>query len=162
MRRSTYLLGLIALAGLAGGAGLLSGASSAPAPGVSEASWDKYRVVATRNIFLRARSHPPVPRAAGAVKPVGRAEPASGLVLTGVGQSGAIRVAVLEDLRSEKIIQAVAGEIIDGGRLVDVGMDGIVYERRGVTAIPRRPASRRRGARAFPPAGPPRAERRRD
>lgn len=133
MRRPTLVLGLMVLAGLAGAAGLLSGAGSAPARGASEASWDKYRVVATRNIFLRDRSRPPVPRAAGEPKPADRVEPGSGLVLTGVGQSGAIRVAVLEDIRNEKIIQAVAGEIIDGGCLVEVGMDGIVYERRGVT-----------------------------
>lgn len=135
MRRPIFLIAMIAMAGLAWAAGAGGQASSAPARGVPEASWDKYRVLTTRNIFLRDRSRPVSARPVASEdrKPADRAEPASGLVLTGVGQSGSIRVAVLEDLRSEKILQAVAGESVDGGRVVEVGMDGIVYERRGAT-----------------------------
>ena len=125
------MFGLIVLAGLGGAAGLLTGAASAPARGTSEASWDKYKVLGTRNIFLRDRSRPAPPRAAGKDDKLAPAEADSGLVLTGTAQSGSIWVAVLEDLRGGTPVQAVAGEIIEGGRVVEVAMDGIVYERRG-------------------------------
>ncbi len=133
MRRATWLLGLIAMAGLAGATGLLARTGSAPARGTSEASWDKYRVVASRNIFLRDRSHPAAVRPTGNEDRQPAGQTGSSLVLTGIGQSGALRMAVLEDPRAEKVVQAVAGEIIEGGCVIEVGMDGIVYERRGVT-----------------------------
>ncbi|MCY2931855.1 MAG: hypothetical protein NTV86_20650 [Planctomycetota bacterium] len=134
MNRATWLLVTMVLAGAAAAAGLGTRAASDRPAGATEGSWDSYRVLATRNIFLRDRSRPAPPRPSGGedVRSVGAAS-ASNLVLTGIGQSGTIRVALLEDLRAETTVQAIAGEIIEGGCLVEVRMDGMVYERRGVT-----------------------------
>jgi hypothetical protein len=128
MRWRTPVFGLIAVAALVGGIG---GALSSQPAGNPGASWDKYRVLTSRNIFVRDRSRPQAPQPRFDSRPVIERREEPSLVVTGIGQSGPVWVAFLEDPRTGKTIQVAAGETVDNKRVVDVALDGIEYESRG-------------------------------
>jgi len=120
------IVALLLLVGIDSAVG--DGATSRPASGPGD-SWDTYRVVVTRNIFVPDRSRPPASRPAFT-------QPASqsasvGLVLTGIGQRGAEWVAFLEDSGAGKTVRASTGQALEGGQVVSVTLDGIEYEREG-------------------------------
>ena len=105
------ILGILAAAAVAGG----QGAAVRPAEDAN-ASWDSYRVLMTRNIFMQDRSRPPAPTAAPSrstyYAPPPPAAPGAqrALALTGIAQSGPKRVAFLEDTRTGDIVRAFPGD----------------------------------------------------
>jgi hypothetical protein len=119
--------------------GTRGGAGAAPAsPPVfgPSTSWDAFSVVATRNIFIKDRSVRD--RTPSFVMPTAPPPPVTGLILTGIAlvQDGnaqsAERVAFLEDSGTGKPVRASAGGVLEGGRVVEVTIDGIQYEKGGV------------------------------
>ena len=117
-----------------------SAAPAAPAASVAPAaggagSWDKYRLLTERNIFLRDRRRPSTGRPA----PRGPIEPLDSdryLVLTGTVNYGDEFVAFFEDTRAGKTVRTRVGKTIGNGTLKAITLRGVEYDRRGtVTKI---------------------------
>ena len=108
--------------------------SVAPAAG-GAASWEKYRLLTERNIFVRDRRRP----STGRYAPRGPAEPINTdryLVLTGTVNYGDEFIAFFEDTRAGKTVRARVGKTIGNGTLKAISLRGVEYERSGtVTKI---------------------------
>lgn len=93
-------------------------------------SWQDFRVLATRNIFVRDHS-----QFESGDRPRGRSRDSGDAgqpVLTGIGQRGSERAAFVEDPRSGNTLRLTAGQSLEGGRVVSVSLDALVYEHDGV------------------------------
>jgi hypothetical protein len=103
-----------------------------------DSSWDNYRVLVERNIFLRdrrrARSPAPVfSRMATPTPP----DSDRGIVLTGVARRGEESVAFVEQTRTGATFKVGVGEAVGRGKVAAITLDGIDYEREGsVRKIP--------------------------
>ncbi len=94
-------------------------------------SWDPFRLLAERNIFLRDRRRPE-PRRYESPRPI----PDNGerrLVLTGTALCGTEFVAFFENTRTGDTIRARAGGAVGTGKLKSVTLDGAEYEAGGKT-----------------------------
>jgi len=103
-------------------------AAPTAAPGPPPTTWDSYRVLSERNIFMRYRSRPSGgrPSSAPSVRaPVATAE--DYLVLTGIIQQGENCVAFIEDTRTGKTAQLQAGDPLGRGRLTQITRDLVQY-----------------------------------
>lgn len=99
------------------------------------ASWDHYRVLSERNIFVRDRRRPRESQPASE-QPAGVINTDEYLVLTGIGQDGEEGIALIENTGSKETIRARTGDPIGKGRLVKITLDYIEYECEGdVTRI---------------------------
>lgn len=123
MTRRRIILGLCAL--------LLWGSSAAwsdPGPGDSPDSWDAYKVLFEQNMFLRNRGRvPEQPQPARPVAP----RPERRIVLTGIAQQGDEPLAFLEDVRTGLTIRASIGDPLADGRVKEITLDHLVYEKEG-------------------------------
>ncbi len=91
-------------------------------------SWDKYKVLAERNLFLKDRSHrSDRPRAP--VYP-----PEHFITLRGIVRQGDEYVAFLEDARSGATTRVAAKSPAATGHIVSLGLDYVEYEKDGKTA----------------------------
>jgi len=88
-------------------------------------SWDKYKVLSERNLFLKDRSRRN-DRAKAPVYP-----PEHFLVLTGVVRQGDEYVAFLEDTRSGATSRVKANGQAAQGRIARLGLDYVEYEKDG-------------------------------
>jgi len=158
-------------------AGAADGSPSAPlppSPGGAEgsgASWEKYKVIAERNFFLRDRARRSdrlkLPSSATAER-----QPWQDIVLAGVSRVGGECVAFLEDTRGRTTTRARMGDEAGDGRIVEISLDHVILERNGQrsrvnvgsalsgeTPPPARPAApasaapSAQDAKASPPAG---------
>jgi len=95
------------------------------------ASWDRYKVMGERNIFLRERPRPR-PKAEAAPAPVQAVE--RSVVLTGIVRQGETYIAFLEDTRTGETSRVGAGDAVAEGRIVEIAFDGLVFEKDKKTA----------------------------
>jgi len=92
-------------------------------------SWDRYKVLAERNMFLRDRAA--AQRAASRAAPV--YPPEHFIVLTGIVRQGEEYIAFLEDTRSKATSRVGADGPAAQGRIVRVALDYVEYEKDGQT-----------------------------
>jgi hypothetical protein len=94
-------------------------------------SWDEYRLLIDRNIFLRYRRRPTT--RAPAPRPVTRGPRDSDydIVLTGVGRHDGEYVAFFEDTASEVTGRIRVGEAVGRGKVRAITLDAVDYERDG-------------------------------
>jgi len=95
--------------------------------GASPAPWERYRVIVERNVFLKDRAPRPREKAEEAVAP----RPERDYVLIGIIGRGGERWAVLENVRTGATSLLRAGDRAARGRIVQVDMDAVRYEREG-------------------------------
>jgi len=100
------------------------GPQSVPAP-----TFDDYKIVFERNIFLKDRTsrvgrnywRPPHPTTQAS-------QPAPhGLVLTGVAIRQEVRVAFFEDDQNGDLTKAVVGDVLQGGKVTSISLDGVEF-----------------------------------
>jgi len=91
--------------------------------------WDKYKVLAERNLFLRNRTRPVKRSDPG--KPRPPANPELDIVLTGIIQSGTEFIALIEDNGSGVTTEVRAGGKVAAGLLKDITLDYVEYEVKG-------------------------------
>ena len=89
-------------------------------------SWDPFRLLAERNIFLRDRRRPEPIRSEGPGPVADDGE--RRIVLTGTALCGAEFVAFFENTRTGDTIRARAGGAVGAGKLKSVTLDGVEYE----------------------------------
>ena len=104
-------------------------ASAASAATDKADSWDTFRVLVERNMFLRDRRPPRPPRAGHAASPAD--SPERQLVLTGTALCGTEFVAFFENTRTGKTLRARAGGAVGAGKLKAVTLNGVEYETGG-------------------------------
>lgn len=132
MSRPFFILALFATLA----AGLTLAATSAPTsrPAPAEtpaASWDKYQIITTRNIFLRDRS--PRYRSSGYSRPVRPVSDEDSIVLTGIVQQGLECVAFFENTRTNETMRLLVGQSLGGGTLAWICLESIGYRSAGGT-----------------------------
>jgi hypothetical protein len=112
------------------GGSLLWAASWVPAANGRDDSWDDYRVLVERNIFLRDRRRWR-PRAVPSTRPVRRSsrDLDDDIALTGVARRDGVFVAFFEDVRSGITFQIRAGQAVGQGKAVAISLDGVQYQR---------------------------------
>lgn len=99
------------------------GPAARPAP-----TFDDYRIVFERNIFLKDRAIRRVRPSFRPVRPAPQSQPAQHqLVLTGVAIRQEIRVAFFEDDQTGGLVKAVVGDVLQGGKLVSISLDGVEF-----------------------------------
>ena len=108
-------------------------ASPTPVPAVAPAvSWDSYRVLSERNIFVRGRSRPArtaVSRPSAAPAPAKSEE--SYIALFGVARQGDEWIAFFEDSRTRERMRVSAGQSVCNGKVASVTIEGVEYECEG-------------------------------
>ena len=96
-------------------------------------SWDRYRVLSERNIFVRDRGvlseSRPVPEQTA--RAIDDDDSDRYLLLTATVQRGRESIAFVEDTRSGETIKVRPGDPIGKGKLVKITLDYIEYEREG-------------------------------
>lgn len=99
-------------------------------------TWDAYRLLAQRNIFVRDRRLPRtdrrLPTRSAAAESAMDAD--RQVVLTGITKQGDEFVAFFENLRTGKTLRAPAGTTVGAGTLKAIGLNDVAYERGGKTA----------------------------
>lgn len=96
-------------------------------------SWEKYKVLAERNIFLRDRS-PRAHSTRAAAAPVYPVYPDEHYtVLTGIVRQAEVYVAFLEDTRTGVTSRARADGPVAQGRIVRITLNYVEYEKNGRT-----------------------------
>lgn len=96
------------------------------------ASWDHYRVLSERNIFVRNRRRPRE-RQSAPDQPTNVINTDKYLVLTGIGYQSLEGIAFVEDTRSAKTSRIRTGDPVGNGRLVRITPDYAEYECKGNT-----------------------------
>jgi len=94
-------------------------------------SFDEYKIITERNIFLRERPRP-APSGAERRPPPPPAE--SLFTLTGIIRQGEEYIAFIEETRKNVTTRVRVGGTFADGRVVGITLDGIVYEKDGKTA----------------------------
>ena len=96
-------------------------------------SWDRYRVLSERNIFVRdrggLRESMPVPEQTA--RAIDDDDSDRYLLLTATVQRGRECIAFVEDTRSGETIKVRPGDPIGKGKFVKITLDYIEYEREG-------------------------------
>jgi hypothetical protein len=99
--------------------------------GQEPASWEEYRVVVAKNIFVRNRSSR---REEGPVRQPAPPPPAERyIVVRGAVQQGKESLAFLEDVRTGTTSVLRAGDAVASGHLTTITLDYVEYESDGVT-----------------------------
>jgi hypothetical protein len=104
-------------------------ASATPTP--TGTTWQSYRVLSDRNIFMRNRGRQTRDRAPRPTPPP--ENPDERIVLTGIIQQGADYVAFFEDSRSRKTTTLQAGAAVGRGKLASIALDAVKYAYNGTT-----------------------------
>jgi len=95
-------------------------------------TFDDYKIVFTRNIFLKDR-RPPRQNRTSFSRPAPPTQPAPPqMVLTGVTIRHEVRLAFFEDSRGG-LIKAVIGDVLQGGKLLSIALDGVEVSLKGKT-----------------------------
>jgi hypothetical protein len=98
------------------------------------ATFDDYRIVFERNIFLKDRSAPSSGRHYVPIRTTQPSQPAvHGLVLTGVAIRQEIRLAFFEDDQTGELTKAVVGDVLQGGKVASISLDGVEFSQGGKT-----------------------------
>ena len=111
---------------------VLAAAGGRPLPGQEARTWDRYRILVDRNMFLRDRSRArPVAAPRTAEAPPAPADSDQRLVLRGVARRDGVHVAFFENTRAETLVNVRAGDAIGQGRAKAIRIEGVEYERGG-------------------------------
>jgi len=98
-------------------------------------SWDRYRVLSERNIFVRdrggLRESRPVPEQTA--RAIDDDDSDRYLLLTATVQRGRESIAFVEDTRSGETVKVRMGHPIGRGKLVKITLGHVEYEREGTT-----------------------------
>jgi hypothetical protein len=150
-----------------------SAAPKPPAAGGGK-SWENYRLLNERNIFLRNRRRWRPPRAAS-TPPIRRVvfDSDRDIALTGISRRDGEYVAFFEHIASGATTRMRVGEVVGKGRIKAITLDGIEYERgdfvssiqigrtltgaiAAIVVTPTLPTMAARPAGTAAPSGPPR------
>ena len=104
-----------------------------PAPAAEPAdSWQRYRILVDRNIFLRNRRRPQprTIRSARWTQPT-TTDTDGDLVLTGIARRDGTFVAFFEDLQTGLTIQVPTGRTVGKGKIAAISLNGVEYQRDG-------------------------------
>jgi hypothetical protein len=111
---------------------VLSAAEPSEKPDAHE-SYDAYRILLDRNIFVRNR-RPPMPERPYEPRPTeNRPPPGPRLVLTGTARSGDGFIAFFEDQRTGDTRRAAVGKTVAGVLMKAITLDGVQIEDEGTT-----------------------------
>lgn len=124
LRRSPMVLVIAAVA-----AAVASSAHAATGP---EDSWEKYRLLADRNIFVRDR-RVPRPVYHGPSEPAPTPHAGRHMVLTGTARQRDEFIAFFEDSRTGRTLWAQIGDSLLDGRIEAITLNGVEYESDGTT-----------------------------
>jgi len=94
-----------------------------------ERPWDQYKILVERNAFSQTRGRKAAPTIVSAA-PTPRPERYT--VITGVVQQGDIFVALLEEVQGP-LMKVAPGDAVAGGKVTEITLDGIVFEKDGKT-----------------------------
>jgi len=99
------------------------------------ASWDRYRMLSERNIFVRDRGGLPEskPVTEQTVRAIDDDDSDRYLLLTATVQRGREGIAFVEDTRSGETVKVRTGHPIGKGKLVKITLGHVEYEREGTT-----------------------------
>ena len=97
-------------------------------PAAAPPTWDEYKILVERNMFLRNRTRP-VQRVYGSPQPT--YPPEHFLVLKGIVRQGNAYTAFFEDTRARATSTAVVGGQMAQGRIVRIALDHVEYEKDG-------------------------------
>ena len=119
-------------AGVALALTLGAGAYGAEPPAAPQAVWDKYKVLIERNMFLKERARatrrPATTTAARPSHP-----PEHYVMVTGITRQAEAYIAFLENTSDGRTTRVRAGSEIAGGRIADISMDAVTFEKDGRT-----------------------------
>lgn len=90
-------------------------------------SWDPYRLLSERNIFVRGRRLPAPPRTTS-YEPAPPPPVRPRFVLTGTALQRDEFVAFFEDVRTGQTVRARLGDTVGDGRLTDITLDHVDHE----------------------------------
>jgi hypothetical protein len=99
---------------------------------VKAATFDDYRIVFERNIFLKDRMPKPVRSYTPRPRPPTQPAPPQ-MVLTGVTIRDEVRLAFFEDSQNGNLIKAIVGDVLQGGKVVSITLDGVEVSLKGKT-----------------------------
>ena len=102
--------------------------SSPNAAGDDGPTWDRYRVLVERNIFLRSRTKPQPPSTSREVVRVVR-DPDADWVLIGTVRQGSVAAAFIENIATGEVHRAVVNDAVGTGRITTINLDGVTYSR---------------------------------
>lgn len=131
MSRWTSLPGTTLLVA-AVGVWVLAAVSPTPAATEKDRTWDSYRVLVDRNMFLRDR-RPPRPTRTARARPT-MAPPSDSdrnVLLTGVARRDGEFVAFFENTRTNATAKVRVGQAVGKGKATAITLDGVEYERDG-------------------------------
>jgi len=109
-------------------------ASSACAATGRQDSWEKYRLLADRNIFVRDR-RAPRPAHHGPSGPAPTLDAGRHMVLTGTARQRDEFLAFFEDSRTGRTLWAQVGDSLLDGRIKAITLNGVEYESDGTTTM---------------------------
>ena len=92
-------------------------------------SWEKYKVIVERNIFLRQRSNYSHRPEFTHTTEMPMARPRSPIVLTGIIRQGSEHIAFLENTSTGVTLRVAAGSTYADGRVTRIELDHIEYEK---------------------------------
>ena len=93
-------------------------------------SWDDYRIIVEKNVFLPERSRP---SRRNAVTVVPEYRPERDIILRGIVSRGGEYVAFLENTRTQSTSKLKVADAVARGRIAAISLDRITYERDGET-----------------------------
>jgi len=91
-----------------------------------ENTWDRFRVLAERNLFVRDR-RPRLPQSQGPIRHVPAPPAAPRFVLTGIARRREAFVAFFENTATGETVRARTGETLGGGVIHAISMNGVDY-----------------------------------
>ena len=119
------------------GGGGPSGLGSVRPTATTGTSLEDFAVLTTRNIFVKDR------RVREPIGPFGPPPPPppppESFILTGTAQldsdlqQSSTLAAFFEDVNAGRLIRVTAGQVLDGGKIVSISLDTVVYEKGGTT-----------------------------
>ncbi len=114
---------------------VLAAGSALPAETDAGDSWDRYRVLVERNMFLRNRRPPRPPGQSGGQTVVVR-DSDRDIILTGISRRDDEYVAFFENTATGLTRRIRTGQAVGKGKIGSITLDGVEYERDGaVTQI---------------------------
>ncbi len=107
---------------------VIAAAAAALAPSAiaddREDTWDRFRVLAERNLFVRDR-RPRLPQPRGPIRHAPAPRPTPRFVLTGIARHREAFVAFFENVANGETVRARAGDTVGGGVVQSITMDGV-------------------------------------
>jgi len=95
-------------------------------------TWDRFRVLVDRNIFLRSRTRPRPPGRDQSTPSRVVRDPNADLVLVGTTQQGSAAIAFIENIRTGEVRRVTVNEAVGTGRITAITLDDITYSLDGV------------------------------